>query len=101
MQTLLIWSTFEEQPQFFLIPDAPEWLGRCHRKIGGTVGVTEEEEALLMGISDALCANPEWCSGKNPDLNGAWVNFQLEDHENEAPILASDPIRIVSTGFAP
>ena len=55
--TLVIWNTFEDSPDLYLIPDAPEWLSKCHGSFLGAGGLSSEVGEALQMLS-VLLADP-------------------------------------------
>ena len=57
MQTLLVFDWLGEKPlDFYIIPDSPEWISKCHQKY-----INSDESEEMVRLSDAICDNEEYC----------------------------------------
>lgn len=92
MKTLLIWNNFEDI-NCYLIPDAPEWISSVHRRY---IGV-DDDEKLLLRVSDAICPKLEWFGDPDDELAGQWVKYQID---SSVPMKIHDAT-VVITGSIP
>lgn len=96
MKTLLIWDQVPEESDIFVIDDAPEWLDKCHGLYVNGGEMSEEEDALMQRLSDALCATIKHCGNPNDDLATKWSGLKAD---KESPLIFNEPIKIVRAGF--
>jgi hypothetical protein len=85
MKTLLIYELTLEETRFYLLPDCPDWLERCHGFYGGTcdaddAGVDKDLEHLTL------------------TLGGPWEQYRLSGWERQ-PIDGTEIRRIIHSGW--
>lgn len=101
MQTLIIVEWFgEESLGRYLVPDAPDWVLKCHQQYGGTGNLDRDVMSLLMMVMDAICAEPKYYNDPSHELAGAWVKYKLGYDSTSVPV-TGDELRVVVTGWVP
>ena len=98
MDVLLIFENVPESTDFFLIPDAPEWVSMAHGLYINHVDCPDDgpEREALNRVNEAVTEKREWCA--NP--NGEWAcAFRMYRVKDDKPILTKGPVKIVRCGF--
>lgn len=97
MKTLLIFDRFgEAQLALYLVPDAPEWLARCHESYLGGDG-DDDVQDLVARAYDAICENPDYYCAPDDEICGKWVKHKIKVEETAR----IGDVRIVITGAVP
>ena len=94
MQTLLIFDVIPESQIRVLIPDAPDWLPKVDGLFVNDDDLTDEQEAMLLRVSDALCQEPKHCNNPDDPLALQWRKLEIP------PLAIIDgPVQVVRCGF--
>ena len=96
MQTLLIYEMIPENSSMHLIPDAPDWLLKCHGLYGNSDELSEAQWELLNRVGDAICSDKRDCGNPEGPWATLWTKFQIGDEV--APVLTGETL-VVKCGF--
>lgn len=84
----------EKDTAIYVIPDAPDWVTRCHQRYGGGT----DEDTDILRLMDAIEDNLVYLNDPDEPLAGEWVKHRVNLSTPRMPIKAD---AIVVTGWVP
>ncbi len=105
MDTLVVYELIPEDTRIFVVPDAPEWLDLCHGVIVNSSNMSDEQDAAMARLHDAIQKNPKWYQEdeeKHPE-RGQWVAHEVGVFDDNGAVLPptvhNGPLKVVFCGF--